>query len=386
MLKRGLKEVIVSVLTYIAYVIGAGIFGIPYVVSKVGFLYGALILIIVGIAVLLTHLMIGEIALSCKGSHQLVGYCQKFLGEKWKWLMFFNVILWVYGALIAYITGISDILTNIFGGSNIFYALIIWFILSLLLFAGITLFEEVETLFTSIMLIALLTIAFIGIYNLKLPNLTYLNPTNLPLFKLLFFPYGIILFALLGESAIPTMRDELQKHKIFLKNSILIGGIAVIIVYFLFALGVVGVTGLETTQVATIGLNVALGKWAWLFGNLFAIFAMSTSFLALGFALKNTYNRDLKIGKILSWVLVSFIALALYLILRKNAGFTDILSLTGAIGGGISGLILIYMHKKSKFMQERKPEYKLRLNIILYLLLSLMYLTGIIYAVWNFIF
>ncbi|MBI4155261.1 hypothetical protein HY498_04210 [Candidatus Woesearchaeota archaeon] len=386
MLKRGFKDVIVTILTYIAYVIGAGIFGIPYVVSKVGFLYGALVLIIVGIAVLLTHLMIGEIALSCKGSHQLVGYCQKFLGEKLKWLMLFNVVLWVYGALLAYITGVSDVLANIFGGSNIFYALITWFILSLLLLAGITLFEEIETIFTFVMLIALLTISFISIYNLKFSNLTYLNPSNLSLFKLLFFPYGVILFSLLGESAIPTMRDELQKHKIFLKNSILIGGIVVIIVYFLFALGVVGVTGLETTQVATIGLNIALGKWAWLFGNLFAIFAMSTSFLALGFALKNTYNRDLKLGKILSWALVSFIALILYLILRKNAGFTDILSLTGAISGGISGLMLIYMHKQSKFMQERKPEYRIKVNIILYVLLILMYLSGIIYAIWDFIF
>ena len=386
MLKRGFKDCFIGTFTYIAYVIGAGIFGIPYVVSKIGFLYGAILIILIGIAVLITHLMIGEMALSCKGSHQLVGYCKKFLGNKWKWIMFINVAVWVYGALIAYLIGVSNVLSSIFGGSDLVYDLIVFFILSLLVYAGITLFEEIEVFFTVIMFLVLLAVSILGIYHASSQNLLYLNPSKLSFLNLIFLPYGVILFALLGESAIPTIRDELKKHEIFLKESIIFGGVLVIIVYILFALGVVGVTGLNTTQVATIGLQQSLGKFAWLLGNLFAIFAMSTSFLALGFALKNTYNEDLKLEKHLSWGLVCVIALLLYLFARGNTSFTQIIGLTGAVSGGISGIILVYMHAKCKDCQERKPEYKVKRSIFIHGLLFLMYLAGIIYTIWNFIF
>ncbi len=386
MLKRGLKDCFIGIFTYIAYVIGAGIFGMPYVVSKIGFFYGMILIIIIGIAVLVTHLMIGEIALSCKGSHQLVGYCQKILGNKWRWLMFANIAVWVYGALIAYIIGISSILSSVFGGSDLVYGLIVFFILSLLVYAGIKIFEEVEVFFTVLMVFVLLSISLIGIFNITASNLSYLNPSNLSFLNLIFLPYGVILFALLGESAIPTMRDELSKHKIFLKESILLGGGLVIIIYLLFTMGVVGVTGQSTTQVATVGLNLALGKWSWLFGNLFAIFAMSTSFLALGFALKNTYHTDLKIEKHLSWGLVCVIALLLYLFTRGNIGFAQILGITGSIAGGISGSMLVYMHSKVRLYQERRPEYRIKKSYLMYGLLFLMYFAGIIYTIFDFIF
>ncbi len=386
MLKRGFKDCFIGSFTYIAYVIGAGIFGMPYVISKIGFFYGAILIILIGIAVLITHLMIGEMALSCKGSHQLVGYCQKFLGNKWKWLMFINIAIWVYGALIAYLTGISNVLSSVFGGSDLIYGLISFFILSLLVYAGIKIFEEIEVLFTFLMFVVLLAVSFLGIYHLNPSNVTYLNPSKLPLLNLIFLPYGVILFALLGESAIPTMRDELKKHEIFLKESVIIGGILVIIVYLLFTLGIVGVTGINTTQVATIGLQKSLGNSVWLLGNLFAIFAMSTSFLALGFALKNTYNKDLKLEKHLSWGLVCVIALILYLFSRGNVGFTQILGVTGSIAGGISGSMLVYMHLKCKNNSERKPEYRIKSSFLIHGLLFLMYLSGIIYTIWSFIF
>lgn len=65
-------------------VIGAGILGIPYVVAKAGFLTGLLDLIIIGLAVLVLNLYVGEIMLRTKEDHQLTGYAEKYLenGEK----------------------------------------------------------------------------------------------------------------------------------------------------------------------------------------------------------------------------------------------------------------------------------------------------------------
>ena len=75
------------------------------------------------------------------------------------------------------------------------------------------------------------------------------------------------------------------------------------IAYLLFALVVVGATGINTTQIATIGLGLLIGKHMILFGNLFAIFAMGTSFLTLGLALKEMYAYDYNLSNFKSWAL-----------------------------------------------------------------------------------
>ena len=56
-----------------------------------------------------------------------------------------------------------------------------------------------------------------------------------------------------------------------------------------------GVTA--ATEIATIGLGKVLGTYFNIFGNLFAIFAMATGFLALGVALKEMYEYDYNINK-----------------------------------------------------------------------------------------
>ena len=45
-------------------IIGAGIFGIPYVIYQAGFLTGILLMFIIAAAICLIHLYIGEISLS----------------------------------------------------------------------------------------------------------------------------------------------------------------------------------------------------------------------------------------------------------------------------------------------------------------------------------
>ena len=48
-----------SIATLTGCVIGAGILGIPYVVVRAGFWTGMLVILILGLAVLLIHLMTG---------------------------------------------------------------------------------------------------------------------------------------------------------------------------------------------------------------------------------------------------------------------------------------------------------------------------------------
>src|SRR3989344_3960854 len=86
-------------------VIGAGVLGIPYVISKSGFTIGLLHLIIIGIIISVISLYLGEIALRTKENHQLTGYVEKYLGKKGKNIMLFVLAFDICAALVAYLVG-----------------------------------------------------------------------------------------------------------------------------------------------------------------------------------------------------------------------------------------------------------------------------------------
>ena len=97
-----------AVATLMGCVLGAGILGIPFVVSKAGFSIGLFWIILLGLAVLLINLYMGEIILRTKGFHQLTGYAEKYLGQKGRVLMTISMMIGIYGALLAYIIGVGN--------------------------------------------------------------------------------------------------------------------------------------------------------------------------------------------------------------------------------------------------------------------------------------
>ena len=155
------------------------------------------------------------------------------------------------------------------------------------------------------------------------------------------------------------------------------------IVYFFFTLIVVGVTGLGTTEIATIGLGQVVSKSMIIFGNLFAFFTMGTSFLTLGLAIKNTYLYDLKLKHGLAWSLSMLIPFVVFLFGLNS--FVKIIGTVGAIGGGIEGLLILAIYWKIKKLKktERNPEYSLRFNPLLITFLGIIFIGGIVYTLVN---
>ncbi len=89
--------------TLVGTVIGAGIFGIPYVIAKIGFLPGIFYLLILSALVLILNLIYGEIILRTHGDHQLTGYGEIYLGKRGKFLATLAIFTAAYGALLAYL-------------------------------------------------------------------------------------------------------------------------------------------------------------------------------------------------------------------------------------------------------------------------------------------
>ncbi|MDD5331439.1 MAG: aromatic amino acid transport family protein [Candidatus Nanoarchaeia archaeon] len=332
--------------TMIGTIIGAGVLGLPYVISKVGLLVGIIEILIIGLIILASNLFLAKVVLHTEGNHQLTGYAKIYLGKIGAFIMGSSMIFVNCGALVAYIFGVGQSLAAIFGGDALYYSFAFFIPASFLVYKGLDFVRKWEVYLNIIFLTIAGVICFSVIPKINMMNIAY---TNL---NYLFFPYGVILFAMLGGIAIPEVKEEVRKNKQYLMKSVLLGSLIPIVFYIIFSLAVVGVTGAETTEIGTIGLGERAGPWMIGMGNLFAIFAMASSFLTIGLGMRQMFNYDYNIRKFYAWGLACLVPLILFLIVRHFAGFKDIIGFVGTIGGGVEGIIIVLMSLKLKELQK----------------------------------
>jgi tyrosine-specific transport protein len=366
-----------AIATLTGTTIGAGILGIPYVVAKAGFFTGLLLILILGLAILMLNLFLGEITLRTPGNHQLPGYAERYLGKIGKGLMVFAMFFGIYGALIAYLIGEGESLSALFGGSPLIFSLIFFIIASSIVYLGLKSVVKSELLFVIGLTLLILLIAVIAIFSGKM-NLANLAEFNLSKIAI---PYGVILFAFLGTVAVPEMKEYLTRDRKLLKKSIIIGTLIPLVAYALFSFITIATTGAQTTEIATIGLGKALGPTIIIFGNLLAIFAMFTSFLTLALAMKEIYHYDYKINKNIAWALTVFIPLILFLLGLHS--FIKVIGITGAVAGGLEGILLVLIYWKARKKGTRIPEYKLGNINLVGIIIMVLFILGIIYQLIN---
>ncbi len=367
-----------AISTLMGTIIGAGVLSLPYAVSKSGFMVATLQLIIITFFMLLIYLMLGEICLRTKGKHQLTGYAEKYFGKPGRFFMFFSMTTGIYGALLAYIIGEGQALYAIFNiSSSLFFSIVFFVIASIIVFLGLGMIRKSELFMGIFMISIILIFSFILIPRINLANLTYSANT----WQDLFFPYGMILFALGGAVAIPEMKEELVRNTKLIKKCIITGVLIPAFLYLFFMFAAVGFLGKETTQVATIGLGEHLGLYMVLLGNIFAVLAMATSFLTLGLALKEMFWYDYKLNKNLAFLLTVLPPLLVFLFVEKS--FAKTIGIAGGLSIGIEGILLVFMHARAIKKGERKPEFKIKIPKIFAAIIILIFLTGVVYAAWE---
>ena len=122
------KEVFEGAALLFGTVIGAGVLGIPYVLSQSGLGLGLITFFLIFFTVLTVNLQVGEIVLRTQGKHQLSGYAEKYLGKPFKHIMALSMCTYIFGALVAYILGQGLVFSNLFGGDPLYYSTV-YFIL-----------------------------------------------------------------------------------------------------------------------------------------------------------------------------------------------------------------------------------------------------------------
>lgn len=364
-----------AVATLVGMIIGAGILGVPYVIAQVGTGIGFCLLLVLGLAALLMNLMFTEVVMRTEMRHQIAGYAKKYLGVLAYRAEIIAFLLGGYGALTAYLIGEGEALSALFGGDKFVFSLIFFFICAAVLFVGLNLVKVFELWMVVIFLAIILVIFGVGAPAIDFSNWQHVNWSKL------FLPYGVILFAYGGAAAIVPMREILRRREKLMKRAVLTGSIIPIVVYVVFALVVVGVTGLATTEIATIGLGQKIGSYMTVFGNLFAVFAMGTSFLTIGLTLKEFLQFDFKIKKHLAWLLAVAVPLIIFLIGERD--FIEVMGVAGSLTFGITGIVVVLSYWKAKKIGDRQPEFSLPKFKIAGSLLILMFAFGIGYTAYN---
>jgi len=278
------------------------------------------------------------------------------------------------GVLTIYIIGEGEVLSSIFGGTSFFWSIIFFVLFGTLVAIGIRGVKTVNFFISLSILLVILIIVFLSSPHIDIENIGFSN------FSYLLFPYGIILFAFHGTTSVPEARFLLKKRDLDLKKAIIISGLISITAYALFAFAVVGVTGQETTEIATIGLGHQLGKILFLFGNLFAILAMAGSFLIAGVSLKDSLSWDYKIPTWLANVFVLGLPLLIFLLGMRE--FIAMIDLVGGVFISIEMILVLLIYKKAKQTGALdSPEYDLRHTLLLGIILLIVLTIGGIYSV-----
>lgn len=328
--------------------IGAGILALPYAVAQVGLLPGLAYIAALGVIVLFLNLMIGEIVARNKEEMQLGGMAGKYLGP---WAKYFLIIVFLFSSfatLLVYIIGEGKSLVAIFGGSEVMWSVIFWSLGSFLIWGGVRRIKQVDKIFGFIIMGIIIGLSLYILPHFNLSQLAYFDGSQI------LFPLGVILFALHASPAIAEAHTLLPNRAKDFRRAIIIGTGLPIVLYLLFTLAIVGFTGARTSEIATIGLGLALGPVVVVLANIFAILAMSTGFIGLGTALRETLSWDLKVPGTLSVFLVVLLPLALFLLGLRS--FILILDVVGTVAIASESIIMAMVYLKVRRSRDAIPE------------------------------
>ncbi|MBU0706782.1 hypothetical protein KKG41_00210 [Patescibacteria group bacterium] len=375
------KQYINSISIIVGTAVGAGIFALPYAMAKAGVGISLFYLVVLGLVSIVLVLAYGEVILRTNDHLQIIGYTKKYLGNNWRVIALVSFIAGITGALIAYTIQVGEFLETLLGpmlgGSASTYSLVYFIIVSLIVLAGLGMIVQFEKYMVALLILVVCTILFSGFPKIEWVNLTTFNAYYL------FLPYGVILFAISAASAIPDAKVALKKNK-KLFSVIKYGMIVPLIIYILFSVAVVGISGAGTHEGAIPGLTPYLGNWVVLLGILFGIIAMTTSFLTLGLVIREIYQLDFKIPRFYAWLMAMippFLVVVLHL-----ASFVSTISLVGGVMGGFDGIIVLLMWRKARNMGDRQPECKINIPFWIQVFMLLVFSIGIVYELYYHIF
>jgi amino acid permease len=350
-----------SVIAMIGGIIGAGIFGVPYVFARSGVLIGSVYIVILGAAALFIHVFYAIIASETAGKHRLVGYVRKHLGERASDLIGFLNFIEFLGALLVYIILGGNFLAVIFGGSIGLWTAVFFIAVSAVLLLPLKKTDGFDVFLTCALIAVVVAIIAIILPKVSAANLLAVDPRNW------FVPYGVIFFALGGSAVIPEIVELSRKNEASAIRAAAVGTIVSVLLIGLFGAVVAGVSGSGTTENAIAGLAPFFGRPIVLLGSVLGVFAVATQFIVIGSNVRDQFVYDFKMPRFVSWALAVGLPLAVYFLGARD--FVGIIGFLGATTSAITGFVIVFvaekiMKKKREFTVLRRFAFPLMLLFV----------------------
>ena len=369
MLKDLFKNYIYPITVFSGGMIGVGFLSLPYIALKAGIWLTLIYFLVLTALVIVINLIFCQISLKTPDFKRFPGFVGYYLGKPAEVFTMILMILGTFGVLLVYLLIGAQFFTSVFqpffSGNGLTYALIYFFIVSIIIYFDIKVIARVEFWIIILLFFCFFLVFIQGFSHIQLRNI--LIPNFKSQISNFFLPYGPWLFALWGIGLIPEIEEMLPKNKKNLKKIITISTIIISVFYLLFALIILGITGKQTDQTGLVGLKNFLPKSLISVSLFMGALTTVTAFIAQGIVFKKVLMYDLGIKHWQAFVMTCFPALILFL-LGLNS-FISVISIIGGVILGIDGILILLMYKKIGGK-----------NIIIYPL-SLIFLLGVIYEI-----
>ncbi|MFV8380655.1 aromatic amino acid transport family protein [Corynebacterium hindlerae] len=337
--------------------IGAGILSLPYAGRNGGFLALFLALVIAGTLTTISMLYVAEVSLRTKRPMQLSGLAEQYLGNWGRWAVFVAIMVNGTGALIAYAAGSGELLNNLVGIPPIAGTLIFFVIGSIIMYKGLEATGVSELLITTAMALIIFILCgwtFIG-PGISLSNVWVFNPYFIiPIMNLAVFTF-------MAQYVVPELARGMEKqHSAQISKAIIAGMVVTGFMLSLVPFAALGLLGQSVSEVVTLSWGEKLGQSAYYMANVFALLAMFTSFMAIGYT---TMRNVIDIahwpqhGKQRAIAVLITVLIPLFISLAGFGGFVSALSYAGGLAGVIMSIVPVLLLNASRIRGDREPAW-----------------------------
>ncbi|SDS22979.1 Amino acid permease [Halopseudomonas litoralis] len=342
--------------------IGAGVLSMAFAARKAGYLPLLTFLIITCIFCVITMLYVSETCLRTRGNHQLSGLTRRYLGPIGGWLIFFAVAANSYGALVAYMSGSGNIMTELLGDYGMTRQLgsLLFFIPSaLVLYLGLKALGVAEKFISGAMvtIVVLLIGATVLHDNTDMAHLWHSQwKYAIPVFNLAVFVFG-------AQFLVPELVRGNLETPTKIPRLIITGMVLTLILVAAIPASVIALVGMDNlSEVATLSWGRSLGSWAYYTANCFALLAMLTSYWGLGGCLFTNIFDHFRLGsenhKGKRLLVLVAVGVPPFLLVYSGLGsFVNALYFAGTFGGVLMGIIPILLLRAARRTGDRTPEF-----------------------------
>jgi len=327
---RNLMDELRGASLIIGSIIGAGVLGIPYAAAQIGLIPSLILTLIVGALLYATSIILLRFSAKKDGS-QIVTLAKDLLGRPGGYLMMAGMMIYIYGALLAYTSAGGDTLAAITPLSQVPAAIIFWAVAAFVIYQGLE--ASIKTEFVLVIGIILL---FLVVALTSLPEADFANATFTDMGAWQAF-VGVALFAFVGHAMVPDVYRSMGDYE-SAKRSIRLAFVLIFALYAILTISFVLVFGKGVPQIAPQAFEQIYGTVGLIIGNVLPFVTVMTSFIGFGLAQKNNYVDYNGLPSTVAWGLTVVPPLALFLLGYRN--FVGTLQIAGNVGAVIMTLIV----------------------------------------------